>query len=271
MDLRKKTTRLQAFGEILLRFRLIFLVVFAVLYVIFARDFSVSIGDVQNSGFAAAKEISALSSGEASSDVLFLSVFGGIFLALFLLRVFLGGFSAAAGFLVSAVLVFAGCVSLGCCPYAAYVVACLFVVSMVFYFVVRVALFKAFLPVMLSAFFWIAVSHSAGLPLLFTFSFVALSLADALAVSARTGRELSLGTPVAGSLVAGFSGAVLSRVVSAVLLGGFFGYFYFGAVSTVLFVVFPLVSVALFLFAEFPMVSFAPLAKLRAEHRTMKI
>ena len=50
MDLRKKASPVQILGESLLRFRLIFLVIFAVLYVIFARDFSSTFAYILGAG-----------------------------------------------------------------------------------------------------------------------------------------------------------------------------------------------------------------------------
>lgn len=223
MDLRKKTSPLRSLGEILLRFRLILVAAFAVLYVVFARDFQASFSYVQ----AAVECTLGLFGREASFDSL---------------KDF-------------AIPVSAGCV-------AVFLVCFLFV---------RVAVLKALLPALLVAFFWTALSAGGNLPYA---EYLALLLADILGIviaGISAGISLKKGSPVAGALTAGFSKAFFPTLGLHLLAGGVFGYLFRADAEIWTLAVFPPISLALFLFAEFPMFSFAPMGKLRAEHRTMKI
>ncbi len=223
MDLRKKTTPVRTLGEILLRFRLIFVAVFAVLYVIFARNFQ-----------------AIFSYAQASVEYML-----GLF----------GRETSFSPLNDIALLLSAGCV-------AVFLVCFLFV---------RVAVLKAFLPALLVAFFWTALSAKENLPYA---EYLALLFTDILGIviaGISAGISLRKGSPVAGALTAGFSKAFVPTLVLHLLVGGVFGYLFRAEAEIWTLAVFPPVSLALFLFAEFPMFSFAPMGKLRAEHRTMKI
>lgn len=223
MDLRKKTSPLRSLGEILLRFRLVLVAMFAVLYVVFARDFQ-----------------SSFSYAGASAE--------------YLLELF--GQNASLAPLKG----FAAPVSVGC--------VILFLACFLF---ARVAVLKTFLPALLVAFFWTSLSAGGNLPYV---EYQALLLADILGIviaGISAGISLKNGFPVAGSLTVGFSRAFFPILALHLLVGCVFGYLFRADAEIWTLAVFPPISFALFLFAEFPMFSFAPMGKMRAGHRTMKI
>lgn len=224
MDLRKKNSPIRSFGELVLRFRLIFVAIFAVLYVVFARDF---------------RAIFAYAFDAAKASLERVGISPEMFAPLS----------------DCSVPVIAGCVAL-------------FLVCFLF---VRVAVLKAFLPALLSAFFFSAVSASAGLPAAEYLVLAFLDFAGILAVGICTGISLKGGEPVAGAVVRGFAKAFLPLLLLHAIAGGVFGYLFWNDADRLILSLFPAVSFALFLFAEFPMFSFAPMGKMRAAHRAMKI
>ena len=271
MDLRKKASPVQVLGEGFLRFRLIFLVVFAVLYVVFARDFSATFAFILGAGESLAQTVVACKqSGFAVADYPFWISLGALFIVLFLVRLFLGKIRNALSFLFSTLFMSALALALNEVEECiAYVFLGFLLLSMVFYFVVRVASFKALLPVLLSSFFWISMAALWAAPYFVGVSFAVLALADMLSISLDAGVELRKGTPVTGALVSGFRKAFLPAVISVALLGGFNGYFYNMPIWMA--IVLPVISLALFLLVEFPVMSFAPMSKMRASHRSMKV
>ena len=273
MDLRKKASPVQILGESLLRFRLIFLVIFAVLYVIFARDFSSTFAYILGAGESLAQTIASWTDkGVAEADYPFLIAVGALVVVLFVMRLWLGKIRNALSFLFSTLFISALALALNEVEETvAYVFLGFLLLSMILFFVVRVASFKALLPVLLASFFWISISAVVAIPFFVGVSFVVLALADMLAVSLDTGAELKKGTPVSGSLVSSFCKAFLPSVISTVLLGGLNGYFYHSCIPIWMAIVFPVISLALFLLVEFPVMSFAPMSKMRAAHRSMKV
>jgi len=273
MDLRKKASPVQVLGEGLLRFRLIFLVIFAILYVIFAKDFSATFAFVLGAGESLAQTISACKQvGIAEADYPFWISLGALFVVLFVVRLFLGKIRNALSFLFSTLFISALALALNEVEeVVAYVFLGFLLLSMVLYFAVRMASVKALLPALLSSFFWVSISALWAVPFFVSVSFVALALADLLSISLDAGAELRKGTPVAGSLVSGFRKAFLPAVISSVLLGGLNGYFYSTGMPIWMAIVLPVFAILLFLLVEFPVMSFAPMSKMRASHRSMKV
>ncbi len=273
MDLRKKASPVQILGESLLRFRLIFLIVFAVLYVIFAKDFSATFAFILGVGESFAQTISACKqTGIVEADYPFWIALGSLFVMLFVVRLFLGKIRNALSFLFSTLFISALALALNEVEeVVSFVFLGFLLFCMVLYFAVRVASFKALLPVLLSTFFWVSISALWAVPYFVSVSFVALALADLLSISLDAGAELRKGTPVAGSLVSGFRKAFLPAVISVVLLGGLNGYFYRTSMPIWMTIALPVIALALFLLVEFPMMSFAPMSKMRASHRSMKV
>ena len=273
MDLRKKASPVQVLGEGLLRFRLIFLVVFAILYVIFARDFSATFAYILGAGESFAQMISVCKqTGIAEADDAFWISLGGLFVVLFAVRLWLGKIRNALSFLFSTLFISALALALNEVEeVVAFVFLGFLLLAMILYFVVRVASVKALLPVLLSTFFWVSISALWAVPYFVSVSFVVLALADLLSISLDAGAELRKGTPVMGSLVSGFYKAFLPSVISVVLLGGLNGYFYKASLPIWMAIVLPVIALSLFLLVEFPVMSFAPMSKMRASHRSMKV
>ncbi len=223
MDLRKKTSPVRSLGEILLRFRLIFVAIFAILYVVFARDFR------------------AILSYAQASVVYTLGVFGQE-----------TSFSPLNDFalLASAVGV------------AVFLICFLFV---------RVAALKTLLPALLVAFFWTALSARENLPFAEYLAFLLVDFLGIFTVGVLAGFALGKGAPVAGALSGGFSKVFIPVLFLHLLAGGVLGYLFREDAELCTLVLFPFISLFSFLCAEFTMFSFAPMGKLRAEHRTMKI
>ncbi len=224
MDLRKKTSPVRTLGEILLRFRLILVAVFAVLYVVFARDFR-EIFSYASAALDSAFKILGLEHSVALNE---------------------GNFAVA--FFAASVAVFLAC-----------------------FLFVRVATLKTLLPALLVAFFWTALSARENLPFAEFLAFLLVDFLGILALGIFTGIDLGKGTPVAGAVAGSFSRVFLPVLVLHLLFGGVFGYAFRADAEIRTLVVFPFVSLFSFFCAEFPMFSFAPMGKLRAEHRTMKI
>ncbi len=224
MDLRKKASPIRRLGEILLRFRLILVAVFAVLYVVFARDFRAIFS------YASAALKSAMES--FGLDASFVT----------------GAESLAVPVSVTGVLVFLVC-----------------------FLLVRMAILKILLPALLVAFFWTALSASGNLPFAEYLAFLLAGFLGILIVGIFASLALKKGTPVAGALAGGFSKAFFPTLGLHLLLGGVFGYLFRADAEIHALVLFPFVSFCTFLLAEFPMLSFAPMGKLRAERRSMKI
>ncbi len=224
MDLRKKASPIRRLGELLLRFRLILVAVFAVLYVVFARDFRA----IFSYAAAAVK-----------------SVFESL------------GLDA----------------SLVTCAedLAVPVSVALVVVFFVCFLLVRVAILKVLLPALLVAFFWTALSASGNLPYAEYLALLLAEFAGILIVGIFVCAELAKGTPVAGALAGGFSTAFFPTLCLHLLAGGVCGYAFRAEAELLTLALFPVVSFLAFVGAEFPMLSFAPMGKLRAGQRSMKI
>lgn len=224
MDLRKKASPVRRLGEILLRFRLILVAVFAVLYVVFARDFRAIFS------YASAALKSALESFGLDASCM------------------TGAENLAVPVSVASVVVFLVC-----------------------FLLVRVAILKILLPALLAAFFWTALSASGNLPFAEYLAFLLADFVGILIVGIFASLALGRGTPVAGALAGGFSKAFFPTLCLHLLFGGACGYLFRAEAEIHALVLFPFVSFFTFLLAEFPMLSFAPMGKLRAERRSMKI
>lgn len=268
MDLRKKATPVQILGEGILRFRLIFVLIFAILYVVFARDFSATFEYVVRSSGDLPAQLKALS----QADPLTLALAAVLVVALFAVRIFWGKARGAVSLLVSGMILGAAVAASARLGTQTWILALvLLLVSMVLYFAVRIASLKALLPAFLAVFFWVSLARILELPGVFAAAYAAFLFADILSVSLQSAVELSKGTPVSGALLAGFSKTFFPGVLSAVLSGALFGYLFFAEVPLWKLVLSPAVCILLFLFAEFSMLSFAPMKSLRAERREMKI
>lgn len=224
MDLRKKNSPIRSLGEFALRFRLIFVAVFAVPYVVFVRDFR-------------AISVYALDSVKA----------------------FLDGVGIPSEI----------CVPLSDCS-APVLAGCVALFLACFLFV-RIAALKTLLPAILSVFFFTAISASAELPKSEYLALAFVDFAGLLAVGICAGISLKGGAPVAGAVTRGFAKAFFPVLVLHALVGGIFGYLFWNASDPLTLVFFPVISLFLFLFAEFPMFTFAPMGKMRAGRRSMKI
>ncbi len=223
MDLRKKASPVRRLGEILLRFRLILVAVFAVLYVIFARDFR-AIFSYASAALESVLRNLGLDASLACAEDLVVPVSVSI-LAVFLLC----------------------------------------------FLLVRVAILKIFLPALLVAFFWTAISACGNLPLVEYLALLFADFAGILIVGIFVSLALGKGTPVAGALAGGFSKAFFPTLCLHLIFGGVCGYVFRADAEIHTLALFPFLSFFAFLGAEFPMLSFAPMEKLRARQRSMKI
>ena len=135
---------------------------------------------------------------------------------------------------------------------------------------VRVAIFKAFLPALLTGYFWTAISQQGQFPAEEYLAFLAVNGLGILAFAIIVGVFLGKGSPVAGATVGSLTKVFFPILILHILLGGLGGYF-FQSTDLVLRILFPLISLALFFFVEFPFFTFAPMGKMRAAQRTMKL
>ncbi len=270
MDLRKKASPIQMLGGALLRFRLIFILLFFILVGIWGRAPGDVFGYAANAGCALTEMVQNFDPDDfaAHRNAFLLSV--GVFAVIAAVRFGLGkrlnGFSfLASAILIPAIFVLSGMRNL--CPEIFW--GGFFALSLLFFFVVRIACFKAFLPAFVAVYFWTALCARWNLPWEICVGFAVLLWADILSVSAIAGRALSKGNPVSGALVGGFSRGFFPMLISNLLWGTLSGLLS-GALWQWL-LLSPIVSCCLYLAVEYPLLSVAPLAKMRASQRIMDL
>lgn len=270
MDLRKKASPIQILGGALLRFRLIFILVFFILLGIWGRAFGDVFEYAAKAGRALAEMVQNFDPDDFSAhrNALLLSV--GFFAAIIAFRFGLGKRLNGISFLASAVLVpsiFSLSGMGNICPEIFW--GGFFALALLSFFIVRLACFKALLPAFVAVYFWTALCARWNLPWEICVGFAVLLWADVLSVSAIAGRALSKGSPVSGALVGGFSGGFFPMLISNVFLGALFGLL--GTSLWLWLLLSLMISCALYLAVEYPLLSVAPMSKMRASQRTMDL
>ncbi|MCK9181970.1 MAG: hypothetical protein M0P13_03705 [Fibrobacteraceae bacterium] len=272
MDLRKKASAIQKFGEGLLRFRLIFFVLFIVLYFVFAPEFGDTVSYILSSTEKFTQGLDSCFKENFASHIYLIVGIAVSVVFLFFLRFFVGNLRSALSFLLSFISV-PLCVFVldGSEELIVYIMLAALLISAACFFFLRYSFGKAILPLYIVSFMWTAFSCKFDVPSFMWGAFLVLAAADAFAIILPAGVELAKGSPAGGALVGAFMKNFIPAVFSVVAIAVLSGYFSLSEISigkTVLVSIFYLIE---FFLVLFPLLSIAPLHKLRSKTRSMKI
>jgi hypothetical protein len=219
MDLRDKPNILQRCAELLLRFRLILLLVWVVAYVFFAPGFSEIISYVLGATERFAMTLSGLFDEEVAGleNRIFFMIGGAAII--FILRLFLDGIQSAVIFAIALccvpMLIF---VLDGSEEVILYIWGVAGIISFIVLFAVKYSFACAFVPLYFLTMLFTGYSVVAEVPRMVWGSFMVLICAEVFTLTFAAGKELSLGTPVTGSITRSFKKQFFPMLFSALAL-----------------------------------------------------
>lgn len=270
MDLREKPGILQRFGEIILRFRLVFVVVLAIACGAFFAGYT----ELLTFALAVSESIGIrVAEGNFLNLWPWLLLLAAALAPSFLLGGKKSGFTALALCILLPLAFFA---LQGSEAIVLPVLIALAIVSLVLLVVLKHSFGCAAFPAFLSAVGFVGVVGNFSLfssSRLEVATYVTLIVIDIFAVSLIAGTELSSGAPKNGALLEGIRKQFFPAIVTALLAGIFYtvyGADYSGA-AILRHALLALLSIVFFFFLSLPLLTFTPFARLRAEKREMNV
>ncbi len=277
MDLRDKSSKRQRFVELLLRFRLIPLFGWLVGYFFFAPDFDDFISYILTATERFAIAVSGLFDkgiSGAIDQVIPVVIAAAI---IFVVRLVFGGIRSAVTFAIALACFLMLIFGLdGSEEVILYIWGVVGVLSFILLLLVRHAYACTFFPLFLLTFIFTNFCVVANVPEMTWGAFMILIFTDAFVLALSAGNELALGTPVVGAITKSFKKQFLPMVFSAVAVAVVMAFYEMHSFNN-----FPM-DLALRLrdafafgflicFGLVPLLSLAPLNRLRAKGRRMKI
>lgn len=277
MDLREKQSKRQHLAELLLRFRLIPLFGWIIAYFFFAPEFNDFISYILTATERFAMAISGLFDKGISGAIDQVFPVAIAATTIFVVRLVFGGIRSAVTFALSLACFLMLIFGLdGSEEVILYIWGVVGVLAFILLFLVKHAYACTFFPIFLLTFVFTNFCVLAHVPEMTWGAFMILIFTDAFVLALSAGNELALGTPAVGAITKSFKKQFLPMVFSAVAVAVVMAFYEMPGLKN-----FPMELTLrlrdafafgfLICFGLVPLLSLAPLNRLRAKGRRMKI